>query len=319
MRDGASPWKRGRILNTRTDWGQPLSALVLVNIPTFPGCLVETRVLGMAEFTHGDGRHYLMLGVPQVDPQLKHIEDVSRLSRHLRNAAENWVPGFQRWLGVEGAATVLRQATEKYWREKAKAESGVRSGAAWKVPAPPTGAGERGEAEPHTWAEYLIPSLPMRFQRHVEEMLLPEERVLFFAERPEFAPPGRLALFHSQKLRQGLLVITNRQVLTMLDSLPPDSAMVDWGFIAKATAIERIESAWSERRDSAVEFNMAICAQGGTERYSLLFPGEHEEVLQEGVHRITLRYDYPDSPAFVHAFLTLRHLLGRPVTSGTTR
>jgi len=42
-------------------------------------------------------------------------------------------------------------------------------------------------------------------------------------------------------------------------------------------------------------------------RFDLFLPAEEE------VDKVTLKYDYPDSPAFVRAFVTLRHLLGRPV------
>jgi hypothetical protein len=43
-------------------------------------------------------------------------------------------------------------------------------------------------------------------------------------------------------------------------------------------------------------------------RFDIFVPDEEE------VERVTLRYDYPDSPAFVHVFRTLRHLLSRPLT-----
>jgi hypothetical protein len=32
----------------------------------------------------------------------------------------------------------------------------------------------------------------------------------------------------------------------------------------------------------------------------------------EEVDRVTLRYNYPDSPTFLRAFIALRHLLGQP-------
>lgn len=443
VRGGASPWERGHVVNTLTGCGRPLPALILVTIPTSPGCRLQARVLGAAEFVQAGDRRHLVIGVADVDASFHGMGDVNDLPRRLRDAAQTWEPGFQRWVGAEEAATIIREATECFWRDKAGAESGVGAEAVWKVSARPVAASARGEAERHTWAEYLIPSLPMRFQRYVEEMLLADEHVLFFVERPEFAPPGRLAVFRSQKLRQGLLVITNRQILAMLDSLPPDSTMVDWGYVAKATALERIESAWLETREATTEFNLVIGADGGTERYSLLFPRGHERALQEGVRlldgfvrpgsravarvldaavddgrrvdrrellaryphlgqligqageedvvaeaaarapegrglgpslvvtptrvivfagarsrerivpareipiasissvevlqsviacrfdvlvpdeeaveRITLKYDYPDSPAFVRAFIALRHLLGRPLALGVGR
>jgi hypothetical protein len=34
----------------------------------------------------------------------------------------------------------------------------------------------------------------------------------------------------------------------------------------------------------------------------------------EEVDRVTLKYNYPDAPAFLKAFMTLRHLLGQPIS-----
>ena len=42
-------------------------------------------------------------------------------------------------------------------------------------------------------------------------------------------------------------------------------------------------------------------------RFDIFLPAEEE------VDKMALRYDYPDSPAFVRAFITLRHLLGQPL------
>lgn len=275
--------QRGHIVDTIGPDGQALGALLIALAPTFPGCLVQARIIGAVHGT--DGKPWT-IGVPQADPSKRHVVSLRGLQPQEVAAIERTIGGFQAESEEPTAQEVralIHEAKQAFWRERARSQGAVRYAAAWKASPPPADAGGRGEAEPHTWAEYLIPSLPLRFQRHVEEMLLPDERILFFVERPEFTPAGRLALFRNHKLRHGLLIVTDRQVLTMFDSLPPDLTMVDWGYAAKATAIERVESAWMERRDSAAEFGLAICAEGGTERYALLFPASHEEPLRETV------------------------------------
>ena len=279
--EGSRPFELGGIVNTLTEDGCALPVLVPVTLPTFAGCYVDARIVGSAELAGGRHLGLVCIGVPRVDARWDDVADMDGLPVNLREALLESLPGFVRWLTGEETAALIRKGTEAYWEAKARADSDVRHGAAWKVTAPPRGAGERGEAEPHTWAEYLVPSLPFRFQKYVEELLLPEERILLFVERPQFVAPGAQAILRRQKLRHGLLVITDRQAMTMLDSLPPDSTMVDWGYIAKATAIERVESAWLERSALGAEFTVTMGSRGGVERHSMLFPQQHGAALQE--------------------------------------
>ena len=279
-REGSRPFERGAMLNTAGADGAPVQVLNLVSIPTFPGCLVEARLLGIASSTDEPA---VAITAAAADQRWDGVRDIGELDTSLREELEAEITGFSGWMPATETRHLIRMATERFWVEKARAESAARHGAAWKITGPAPGAAERGEAEPHSWAEHLIPSLPARFQRYVEQMLLPEERILFFAERPEFAPSGRITFFRSQKLRHGLFIITDRQVMIMLDSLPPDSTMVDWGYLAKATAVERITSAWVERRDSTAEVTLSACALGGEERFTLAFPGGQEEALGDAV------------------------------------
>jgi inorganic pyrophosphatase len=300
--EASGPLERGAIVNTLGEDGHPLPVLLPVSVATFPGCLIEARIVAAAELTGGEGLSHVCIGVPTADPRWDDVAAVAQLPAAVREALAGATCRPPRWLAAEKAAPLIRTATKAYWEAKARADS-VRYGAVWKVTSPPVAAGERAEAEPHTWAEYLVPSLPFRFQKYVEEMLLPEERILLFVERPQFAPSGGL---RRRKLRHGLLVITDRQVMTMLDSLPPDATMVAWGYIAKSTAVERLESAWLERSGRGAEFTITIGSGAGAERYSMLFPPEHEETLQEAVGLLerfleagasTVRRVYREKPA----------------------
>jgi len=279
--------ERGIVLNTLGGEGSPLEALILVACPTSKGCIVEARVAGGVEVSTPEAQKLYLVGVPTVDPLLAQVHDIGELAAGYRQAigdaaaAEHQGDSF-RWIPFAEAEAVVKEATKAYWRAKAEAES-VRYAAAWKAQPLSGRWASDGEAEPHTWAEYLVPSLPFRFQKYVEELLLPDERILFFVERPSFVPAGAWGVLRRHKLRQGVLVITDRQVMVMLDSLPPDSTMVDWGYIAKASAVERLTGAWLDSRDSTCEIGFAFDSAGGAERYAMTFPGEHRQALQEAV------------------------------------
>lgn len=278
--------ERGTVLNTLTDDGGPLEALIPIASPTSKGCIVEARVIGGVQVSTLEAQALYLVGVPIADPARAEAHDAAGLSETERQAIESAASfGLQRvflqWIPYGDAETVVKEATKAYWQDRA--ENRVRYAAAWKAqPLSGRWAGA-DETEAHTWAEYLVPSLPFRFQEYVEELLLPDERILFFVERPSFVAGGAWAALRRQKLRQGLLVITDRQVMAMLDSLPPDSTMVDWGYIAKASAVERLTGAWVDSRDSTCEIGFAFDSAGGVEKHTMTFPGQHRETLEEAV------------------------------------
>ena len=50
------PADYGFIENTLADDGDPLDAMVLTSFPTFPGCLIEARIIGMFIMEDEKGR-----------------------------------------------------------------------------------------------------------------------------------------------------------------------------------------------------------------------------------------------------------------------
>jgi len=50
--------------------GDPLDALVLVEEPTFPGCVVRSRAIGMFRMTDEKGPDDKIIAVPARDPRL---------------------------------------------------------------------------------------------------------------------------------------------------------------------------------------------------------------------------------------------------------
>ena len=59
--------------------GDPLDALVLVLEPTFPGCLIRSRPIGMFRMTDEKGGDDKVLCVPAGDPRQEHLRDLHHL------------------------------------------------------------------------------------------------------------------------------------------------------------------------------------------------------------------------------------------------
>jgi inorganic pyrophosphatase len=59
--------------------GDPLDAFVLVQEPTFPGCLIRSRAIGMFRMTDEKGEDDKVLCVPADDPRQEHLRDIRHL------------------------------------------------------------------------------------------------------------------------------------------------------------------------------------------------------------------------------------------------
>jgi len=280
--NGPCEVEQGTAQRTLAD-GEPLPALLLTRVPTFPDCLVQARVLGAIRA--GESPAWL-IGVPEVDAS-NDWQSIADLPEETRAAVRTIVADvaadeYLSWLDAPAAAKIVRAARETYWVEKAQAEGAARYGAAWKV-TPGAGMRKADALAAHTVAEYLLPSLPSRFEKYVEEELLPGERILFFAARPPFSPGSKLLSRPGQKLNQGLLVITDRQVMMMTDSLPPGSMMVNWGFVARTSAIERLVDVKLTRGGVSSQLEVSFSAEEGVESQSFVFPRNYHDALSEAV------------------------------------
>jgi inorganic pyrophosphatase len=93
----------------------PLDALVLVQEPTFPGCLIRCRAIGMFRMTDEKGGDDKVLCVPADDPRTARLQDIGDINRfdlqeiqHFFEVYKDLEPGKS----VEGASWVDRAAAE---------------------------------------------------------------------------------------------------------------------------------------------------------------------------------------------------------------
>src|SRR5690606_29272421 len=73
------PADYGFIENTLCEDGDPLDALVLVQEPTFPGCLITARAIGMFRMRDEKGGDDKVICVPSDDPRQEHLRDIHHL------------------------------------------------------------------------------------------------------------------------------------------------------------------------------------------------------------------------------------------------
>jgi inorganic pyrophosphatase len=74
------PADYGYIEDTLADDGDPLDALVLLEEPTFPGCLIQCRAIGMFRMRDEMGMDDKVLCVPATDPRMAHLRDIGDVS-----------------------------------------------------------------------------------------------------------------------------------------------------------------------------------------------------------------------------------------------
>ena len=109
--------------------GDPLDAMVLVWEPTFPGCLIEARPIGVFRMFDEKGPDEKILCVPIHDPNWSHIEDLAGVPPHLLLEIEHFFKiykelekkktGVQGWEDRDSALTFISEARARFQKTTA--------------------------------------------------------------------------------------------------------------------------------------------------------------------------------------------------------
>lgn len=135
----AYPSDYGYVEDTLGEDGDPLDALVLLDEPTWPGCLVRARPIGMFRMRDEAGGDDKILCIPAGDPRQSHIrelEDINEFDRleiqHFFETYKDLEPGKS----VEGAHWASREEAEACVTEAfARAKDAGWTTARWSMPA----------------------------------------------------------------------------------------------------------------------------------------------------------------------------------------
>ena len=122
------PSDYGFVTETLALDGDPIDAMVLVSEPTFPGCLIEVKVIGLFKMYDEKGPDAKLLCVPVRDPIWNKINSLEDVNPHLLSEIEHFFQVYkdleQKKVGVEGwenkevAIKSLRESQQRYIRNR---------------------------------------------------------------------------------------------------------------------------------------------------------------------------------------------------------
>ncbi len=108
----------GFIEGTRADDGDHTDAMLLIDEPTFPGCRVWARPVGVLKMADEEGIDYKVLCVALADPMYAHLEALRQVSPHKLLEIEQFFNTYKNledksveiegWAGVAETLEILR-------------------------------------------------------------------------------------------------------------------------------------------------------------------------------------------------------------------
>jgi inorganic pyrophosphatase len=119
------PTDYGFIEGTLTEEGQHLDALVLVNEPTFPGCRIDVRAVGLFQMRDEDGVDDKVLCVPVGDPEWRDVHELEDVTLRLREEIAHFfavytelepdrITAIEGWAGREQAEREVEEAIARF-------------------------------------------------------------------------------------------------------------------------------------------------------------------------------------------------------------
>jgi len=122
------PADYGFIPETLGGDGDPLDVIVCLSEPTFPGCVIEVKAIGMLRMRDAKGEDDKIVCVPLEDPSWAHLEDLDDLSKQLRDEIEHFFAIYkdlegekvevEDWHDRETALKAIEEARERWATER---------------------------------------------------------------------------------------------------------------------------------------------------------------------------------------------------------
>lgn len=128
------PGDYGFIPQTLSQDGDPLDVLVLVDAPTFTGCLVQVRVIGMLEMIDQGAKDEKILGVASNNPRYLEVNDYSEIWPHMLLEISHFFATYKDlegkraiingWFNQARALEVVTESHQRYLNTAAAAGGG---------------------------------------------------------------------------------------------------------------------------------------------------------------------------------------------------
>jgi inorganic pyrophosphatase len=118
------PTDYGFITETLAEDGDSLDVLVLVQEPTFPGCLIPARPLGGLDMHDEKGSDFKVLAVPVGDPRYAHVRTLDDIGNHWLREIETFFATYKQlepkqtevlgWHDLEETLRTVAACRERY-------------------------------------------------------------------------------------------------------------------------------------------------------------------------------------------------------------
>jgi len=120
------PTDYGFIPDTDGEDGDPLDAMCIVSEPTFPGCVIPVKVIGLFKMRDDGEVDDKILCVPKKDPNLNHVDGLGDIGEQLKaeishffaiyKGPEGKIVEVDGWYPRENALKTIAEARERYRR-----------------------------------------------------------------------------------------------------------------------------------------------------------------------------------------------------------
>ena len=127
------PGDYGFIPGTLASDGDPMDVIALVEEPSFPGCLIEVRPVGVLNMIDQQERDQKILAVPNRNPRYDEIHTIDQVFPHVRRELEHFftiykelegrVTATQGWDGPKEARKVISESRKAYLDKNAAPQS----------------------------------------------------------------------------------------------------------------------------------------------------------------------------------------------------
>jgi inorganic pyrophosphatase len=113
------PFDFGMIPGTKGEDGDPLDIIVISELSTFPGCLMNVRIIGalQAEQTERDGKTFRndrFIGIPDVSQLFPEVNELEQLPKSILNQLEHFFKNYNEQAGKQFRVTARLSAAEAH-------------------------------------------------------------------------------------------------------------------------------------------------------------------------------------------------------------
>lgn len=118
------PGEYGFIDNTLALDGDPLDILVISSYPTFPGCIIDAKVVGYLSVIDRGFNDEKVIAVVEKDPRFDHINSLEDIPEHQKEEIKDFFENYKKLQNVEVnigqfyskdvAIKLIKEAKERY-------------------------------------------------------------------------------------------------------------------------------------------------------------------------------------------------------------